>query len=67
MEIGLRIKELRKERSISQDELAKALRVGRTTVTRWETGKYYPSLDEVVNISNFFNVSTDFLLGKQDY
>ncbi len=67
MNIGLRIKELRKEKSLSQEKLAKELGVGRTTITRWETGERYPELEKVVEISNFFNVSTDFLLGKQDY
>lgn len=49
-----RVEELRKERKLSQDEFAKAIRVSRQTVSSIETGKYNPSLELAFTISDFF-------------
>ena len=57
-----RIKELRKENNMSQEELANKLDVSRQSVSKWESGLSMPDLDNVIKISDMFNVSIDFLL-----
>ena len=49
-----RVEQLRKERSLSQDDFAKAIRVSRQTVSSIETGRYNPSLDLAFDIADFF-------------
>lgn len=60
---GKTLKELRVEKGISQRELGKFLGVCNQTVSFWESGRSEPDLDSLVKISNFFEVSADFLLG----
>lgn len=57
------IRKLRKDFNISQVELAKQLGVTKQCVSNWENDNILPSVDMVVKISKFFNVSTDYLLG----
>lgn len=60
-----RLKELRKGKNITQEELARLLGVERSTVGKWESKKgIVPPADMLVIISDFFNVSLDYLLGK---
>ena len=59
MELGKRIKENRELKSMSQDDLANYLKVSRQSVSKWESGKNYPSLDILVVMSDYFNVSLD--------
>ena len=59
-----RIKQLRKERGLSQDQLAKILGVSRSTVGMYETGKREPDFESCEAIADFFNVDMDYLLGK---
>ena len=49
-----RVEQLRKERSLSQEDFAKAIRVSRQTVSSIETGRYNPSLDLAFDIADFF-------------
>lgn len=68
--IGQTIRDLRKQRKISQTELAKILHVSQQTVTAWETGKAEPSSSAISSLADYFNVTTDYLLGrpeKKDY
>lgn len=60
--LGEKIKELRKKNNISQEELAEELKVSRQSVSLWENDQTLPSLDKIVAIAKFFNVSTDSLL-----
>ena len=60
--IGMRIKQLRKQHSLSQEEFANKIGVSQTTVTAWETGKAEPASSIIVKIANYFNVTTDFIL-----
>ena len=53
-----RLKKLRDSKNLTQKELADILNVDRTTYVKWETGSSNPSLDTVIKISKFFNVST---------
>lgn len=61
-----RLKELRKSNNLTQLELGKILGVGKTTVSMYETGNSTPSDEIKVKISEHFNVSIDYLLGKTD-
>lgn len=63
--IGNRIKELRKSKKMSQSELGKFIGVSQTTVTAWENGRAEPSSSYVAKLAIFFNVSTDYLLGRK--
>lgn len=62
--IGQRIRDLRKQKRMSQTELAKSAGVSQTTVTAWETGKAEPSSSAVAKLADIFNVTTDYLLGR---
>ena len=63
MDFGIRIKDLRRERKITQTELAKALGCSQSMVAQWEAHKNKPTEDFIVKTANFFGVSTDYLLG----
>lgn len=62
MELGNRLKELRKSQNINQDELAEKLFVTRQTISNWENDKSYPDIQSVLLISDIFDVSIDQLL-----
>ena len=65
MEFGEKLQELRKSRGLTQEELAEALYVSRTAVSKWESGRGYPSIDSLKEISNYFSVSIDDLLSGE--
>ena len=60
------IKQLRISRGMSQVELAKKLSVTKQTVSNWENDNIQPSIDMLERLADFFNVSTDYLLGRVD-
>ena len=62
MDIGTKIKELRTERGLSQEQMAEQLCVSRQAVTKWETGVGIPDVENLVAISRLFGISTDELL-----
>ncbi|MCD8188861.1 MAG: helix-turn-helix transcriptional regulator [Clostridiales bacterium] len=62
MNIADRIQQLRKARGISQEELAEQVGVSRQAVSKWESGQSCPELDKVVLLSDYFGVTTDYLL-----
>lgn len=62
MEFSEKLQELRKARSLTQEELAEALYVSRTAVSKWESGRGYPSIDSLKALSRFFSVSIDELI-----
>ncbi|MYV21539.1 helix-turn-helix transcriptional regulator [Lactobacillus salivarius] len=64
--IGYRISELRKQAGMSQFQLAKVLDIATSTLGMYETGKREPSLKVMNRIANYFNVTTDYLLGRPD-
>ena len=53
---GAFLKELRKEKNITQEELAEQMGVSRRTVSRWETGSNMPDMDVLIDISDFYEV-----------
>lgn len=61
-----RLKELRKERNMSELQLAKVLGVSSTTINRWGRGLRVPNLDSLVLLARFFDVSIDYLCGLED-
>lgn len=66
MEFNEKLQELRKSRGLTQDELAEKLYVSRTAISKWESGKGYPSIDSLKAISQFFSVSLDTLLSSNE-
>ena len=62
MEFHEKLQELRKSRGLTQEELAEALFVSRTAISKWESGRGYPSIDSLKEISRYFAVSIDELL-----
>ena len=65
MEFHEKLQELRKNRGLTQEELAEALYVSRTAVSKWESGRGYPSIDSLKEISKYFAVSIDDLLSGE--
>jgi transcriptional regulator with XRE-family HTH domain len=62
MNIADRIQHLRKTRGISQEELADKVGVSRQAVSKWESEQSIPDLDKVIIMSDFFEVTTDYIL-----
>ena len=62
---GERLRDLRKDRSIGQIELAKQLGVGKSIVSLWETNQCEPTLSKLIAIAEFFAVSIDYLAGLE--
>lgn len=62
MEFNEKLQELRKSRGLTQEELAEALFVSRTAISKWESGRGYPNIDSLKQISNYFSISIDELL-----
>jgi transcriptional regulator with XRE-family HTH domain len=63
LDIGAQIKKFRQQQQISQQELADYLHLSRQTVSKWELGKSLPDLENVIRLSEYFNVSIDVLIG----
>ena len=56
VKIGCFIKELRKGKSLTQEQLAERLNVSRRTVSRWETGSNVPDLDVLIEMADYYDV-----------
>ncbi|PFU83814.1 transcriptional regulator [Bacillus cereus] len=57
-----RLKEEREKRNWSQNDLAEKLHVSRQSVSKWETGKNYPSIEIIIHLSDLFGITIDELL-----
>lgn len=66
MEFHVKLQQLRKQRNLTQEELAQALFVSRTAVSKWESGRGYPNIDSLKGISKQFSVSIDDLLSGEE-
>ena len=64
MEFHEKLQELRKSRGLTQEELAEAIFVSRTAVSKWESGRGYPNIDSLKELSAFFSVTIDDLLSS---
>ena len=65
MEFYEKLQELRREKGITQEELAEALFVSRTAVSKWESGRGYPSIDSLKEIARYYSVTIDDLLSGE--
>ena len=65
MILGYRLRELRKENKLSQERLGKILGVSKVSVSGYESGNRIPSLEILDKILNYFDVSADYLLGRE--
>lgn len=61
-----KIKELRKQKGITQQQLADVLCVEKTNISKWESGAYEPGKMVLSKLAEYFNVSVDYLLGRTD-
>lgn len=66
MEFNEKLQELRKQKQLTQEELAEILFVSRTAISKWESGRGYPSIESLKAISRFFSVSIDELLSSEE-
>lgn len=64
MTFGEKLKKLRTDKSLTQDELAEKLYVTRTAISKWESDRGYPNIDSLKQISKFFSVTVDELLSS---
>lgn len=67
IDIGSRIKELRKERGWTQEILAQKLDVKQNTISHYESNESRPGFEVLIAIADIFDVSADYLLGRKDY
>lgn len=65
MKIGSIIRELRKESSMTQSQLAEKLFVSQDTISLWELDKSLPDVIAVIKMAKLFDVSTDYILGVE--
>lgn len=61
--IGDKIKELRKELDLTQEELASKLSLSRQCISRWENNSNEPSINDIKNLCEILNTTSDYLLG----
>ena len=66
MEFNEKLQQLRKQKGITQEELAVAIYVSRTAISKWESGRGYPSIDSLKALSKFFGVTIDELLSGEE-
>ena len=66
MELGEKLQELRKQKGLTQEELAEILYVSRTAVSKWESGRGIPNIESLKSISKYFSVSIDELLSGEE-
>ena len=66
MEFHEKLQELRKREGLTQEELAEALYVSRTAISKWESGRGYPNIDSLKAIAKFFSVTIDALLSSEE-
>ena len=66
MEFNEKLQQLRKQRNLTQEQLAEQLYVSRTAVSKWESGKGYPNIESLKSISKLFSISIDELLSGEE-
>ncbi len=66
MEFHEKLQELRKHKSLTQEEVAAALYVSRTAVSKWESGRGYPNIDSLRAIAKFYGITLDELLSGDE-
>ena len=66
MEFHEKLQKLRKQKNLTQEELAQKLFVSRTAVSKWESGRGYPHIESLKDIASFFSVTLDELLSGEE-
>lgn len=66
MEFNEKLQQLRAQRNLTQEQLAEKLFVSRTAISKWESGRGYPSIESLKAISEFFSISLDELLSGEE-
>ncbi len=61
-----RLKELREEKGLTQEALGELVGLTKANISKYESGKLEPNIDTINYLANYFNVSTDYLLGRTD-
>ena len=61
-----RLRELRLEKGLTQKELAKELDMTQVTISYWESGEREPSINYIRALADYFDVTTDYLLGREE-
>lgn len=62
---GLRLKVLRKERGLTQDQLALNTKISQTAISNWEAGNRTPNIEYVITLSKYFSVTMEYLCGLE--
>ena len=66
MEFNQKLQELRKQKGLTQEELATSLFVSRTAISKWESGRGYPNIESLKAIAKFFSVTVDSLISTDE-
>lgn len=66
MEFNEKLQKLRTDNKMTQEELAEKLYVSRTAISKWESGRGYPSIDSLKTIAKFFHITIDELIGTEE-
>ena len=66
MTFGEKIYKFRKEKGLSQEELADQLNVSRQSISKWETDNGYPETEKIIKMAKIFNVTIDYLLNNEN-
>ncbi|MCL6479900.1 MAG: helix-turn-helix domain-containing protein, partial [Peptococcaceae bacterium] len=66
MNFGERLKKIRMERGLRQEDIGKIVHVGKSAVSQWENNIHVPDLETVTKIANALNIPVDYLLGRID-
>ena len=66
MEFNEKLQLLRKQKGLTQEELAEFLHVSRAAISKWESGRGYPNIDSLKTLSTFFSISIDDLLSTNE-
>ena len=66
MELSIKVKKIRTDNKLTQEQFAEKMLVSRTAVSKWENGTCYPSIDALKYMSKMFNISLDKLLSSEE-
>ena len=67
IKFGERLKELRIERGVTQEEVGKIVNTSKMAVSHWEKGHSEPSIAQLILLTEYFGVSADYLIGKKEF
>ncbi len=65
-EFSGRLRELRQEKGLTQSQVAKIVNMSKMAISHWESGHSEPSISQLIDLSEFFGVTVDYLVGKGD-